>query len=76
MNIAIVGCGFVADYYLQIVAHHPQLSLLGVTDRYRTRARRFAHMHQLHLCHKCCFRSVQSPSSHQFVKNRLGYLRA
>ncbi|NER78831.1 MAG: Gfo/Idh/MocA family oxidoreductase [Leptolyngbya sp. SIO1D8] len=33
MNIAIVGCGFVADYYLKTLQNYPSLNLLGITDR-------------------------------------------
>ncbi|MGK7911986.1 MAG: Gfo/Idh/MocA family protein [Synechococcus sp.] len=47
VNIAMIGCGFVADYYLQTLAHHPQLSLVGVMDRNRDRAQRFGQQHAL-----------------------------
>jgi predicted dehydrogenase len=33
MKIAIVGCGFVADYYMLTLANHPALELAGVFDR-------------------------------------------
>jgi predicted dehydrogenase len=33
MNIAIVGCGFVAGFYIQTLRNHPQLKLIGVMDR-------------------------------------------
>jgi predicted dehydrogenase len=33
MNIAIVGCGFVADYYMATLPLHPELRLLGVMDQ-------------------------------------------
>lgn len=39
MNIAIVGCGFVADYYLATLPLHPELKLLGVMDRDAIRAK-------------------------------------
>jgi predicted dehydrogenase len=42
MNLAIVGCGFVADYYLATLSLHPELRLLGVTDRDADRARHLA----------------------------------
>lgn len=32
MNLAIVGCGFVADYYMATLPLHPELKVLGVTD--------------------------------------------
>ena len=48
MNIAIVGCGFVADYYLVTLAGYPELTLIGVTDRDPDRAERFSRFHHLH----------------------------
>ncbi|MEM1252357.1 MAG: Gfo/Idh/MocA family oxidoreductase [Cyanobacteria bacterium P01_H01_bin.21] len=38
MNIAIVGCGFVADYYLKTLPLHPELKLTGVMDKTPERA--------------------------------------
>jgi predicted dehydrogenase len=38
MNLAIVGCGFVADYYLATLPLHPELHVLGVTDKLPERA--------------------------------------
>ena len=48
MNIAIVGCGFVADYYLVTMPGHPNLKLIGVTDQDPDRATRFANFYKLH----------------------------
>lgn len=48
MNIAFVGCGFVADYYRSTLAGHPELELLGVFDRDADRARRFSVFHSTH----------------------------
>jgi predicted dehydrogenase len=42
MRIAIVGCGFVADYYLKTLPNHPELELVGVMDRISDRATKFA----------------------------------
>jgi predicted dehydrogenase len=42
MRIAIVGCGFVADYYLKTLAEHPELELVGCMDRDRDRATQFS----------------------------------
>lgn len=42
MRIAIVGCGFVADYYLSTLPLHPELELVGVMDRNQERAARLA----------------------------------
>lgn len=47
MRIAIVGCGFVADYYMATMPAHPELELLGVADRDTARADRFAAFHGL-----------------------------
>jgi predicted dehydrogenase len=47
MRIAIVGCGYVADYYLATLPNHPQLELAGVFDREARRAERFASHHGL-----------------------------
>ncbi len=33
MKIAIVGCGFAADYYLKTLPNYPTLELVGVTDK-------------------------------------------
>ena len=41
-GIAIVGCGFVADFYAATLALHPELELVGAADRDRSRAERFA----------------------------------
>ncbi len=45
MNIAIVGCGFVADYYLATLPAYPELKLIGVTDRDPERSIKFASFH-------------------------------
>ncbi len=45
MNIAVVGCGFVADYYLGTLPLHPELVLLGMYDRVPDRS---AHMTRYH----------------------------
>jgi predicted dehydrogenase len=45
MRIAIVGTGYVADFYLKTLPNHPQLELLGVMDRDLPRAGRFAAHH-------------------------------
>jgi predicted dehydrogenase len=38
MKLAIIGCGFVADYYLATLPLHPELSVLGVMDSVDKRA--------------------------------------
>lgn len=46
MRIGIVGCGYVADFYLATMPNHPELELAGVVDRNVERARRFAEAHR------------------------------
>jgi predicted dehydrogenase len=41
-GIAFVGCGFVADFYAGTLAAHPELHLVGVTDRDTQRAEKLA----------------------------------
>lgn len=47
MRIAIVGCGFVANFYLKTLPSHPELELLGVTDRQGDRATKFAQFYNI-----------------------------
>lgn len=54
MRIAIVGCGFVADYYLKTLPSHPELEVAGVMDRDQDRASRFAAYHSVP-----CYRSLE-----------------
>lgn len=42
MKIAILGCGYVAEQYLNTLAYHPELQLAGVVDRDADRRDRFA----------------------------------
>jgi len=42
MKVAIVGCGFVADFYLNTLTQHPQLQLTGVMDRIPERAQKLS----------------------------------
>ncbi|BAZ67763.1 MAG: Gfo/Idh/MocA family oxidoreductase [Pelatocladus maniniholoensis HA4357-MV3] len=46
-SIAIVGCGYVADYYLKTLSLHPQLQILGVMDRISDRAYKFATYYEI-----------------------------
>jgi predicted dehydrogenase len=48
MRIAIVGCGFVADYYMSTLQDYPQLTITGVMDRNPDRATHFAQHHNLY----------------------------
>lgn len=45
MRIGIVGCGYVADYYIKTLSLHPELVLAGVTDRDPERLSRFTSFH-------------------------------
>jgi predicted dehydrogenase len=47
MQIAIIGCGFVADYYMQSLPLYPELELAAVMDIDAARAREFAAFHRL-----------------------------
>jgi len=47
MNIAIVGCGYVADYYIATLRFHPELKLLGVMDRDAERAALFSRLQKV-----------------------------
>jgi predicted dehydrogenase len=40
MRIGIIGCGFVADFYLMTLPNYPDLIVAGVTDRDKLRADR------------------------------------
>ncbi len=48
-RIAFVGCGFVADYYIDRLSMYPSLELLGVMDRDHSRAERFANHYGLNI---------------------------
>ena len=48
MRIGIVGCGYVADYYVECLKAYPQLKLVGVTDRDQDRARKFSLYYAIH----------------------------
>ncbi|MGO4816645.1 Gfo/Idh/MocA family protein, partial [Cupriavidus sp. 2MCAB6] len=45
MKIALIGTGFVADYYMTTLANHPGLQLAGVYDRSPDRLRAFCAFH-------------------------------
>jgi predicted dehydrogenase len=49
MRIAIIGCGFVADYYISTLQDYPQFTIAGVMDRNPDRAAHFAKYHNLPL---------------------------
>ncbi|GAA0592756.1 Gfo/Idh/MocA family oxidoreductase [Paenochrobactrum glaciei] len=47
MNIAFVGTGFVADYYMTSLANYPQLVLLGAYDHNANRLNEFCSFYKL-----------------------------
>ncbi len=49
MRIAIIGCGYVANFYLRTLGLYPNLQLLGVMDQDKTRATAFADYFALRL---------------------------
>jgi predicted dehydrogenase len=48
MRVAIIGCGYVADFYIRTMQNHANLELAGVFDRDRQRSRRFSQFYRLH----------------------------
>jgi len=47
MRIAIVGCGFVADFYMQSLKLYPSLELVAVHDQVPAHAERFVAHHRI-----------------------------
>ena len=47
MDIAIVGCGYVADMYMQTLPAHPGLNLVGVWDCDPARLAAFTAFHKI-----------------------------
>jgi predicted dehydrogenase len=47
LKTALVGCGYVADLYVQTLALHPELKLTGVYDRNPIRLKQFTEYYQL-----------------------------
>lgn len=45
MKIALIGTGFVADYYMTTLANHPELRLAGAYDRSPERLKAFCTFH-------------------------------
>lgn len=46
--VGVVGCGYVADYYLRTMQRHCELAIAGVTDLDPERIERVARRHGLH----------------------------
>jgi predicted dehydrogenase len=68
MRIAIVGCGFVADFYMQSLPLYPALQLAAVTDRDPDRLAQFAAYHRLD-CARTSLESVLSDASIDLILN-------
>lgn len=47
MQIAFVGCGFVADYYYETLKNHPELKLIGAYDHNPVRLKQFCRHYQV-----------------------------
>lgn len=45
--VAMIGCGYIADHYVESIRRYPSLRLVGVTDCDAERARRFGAFHGL-----------------------------
>lgn len=48
MRCAIVGCGYVADFYFRTLQNHTNLELIGVFDRNLERCSRFANFYNVY----------------------------
>ena len=49
MKVGIVGCGYVADFYMLTLRHHRALELMGATDFDAGRAKRFGEHHNVRI---------------------------
>ena len=47
MGVAVIGCGFVADFYMATLRHYPGLILAGAFDRDRRRLQAFSRHHRV-----------------------------
>jgi predicted dehydrogenase len=68
MKIAIIGCGFVADYYMQSLADYPWLELEAVCDRDQSRLEQFCSYHGLS-SKKCSIEEILSDETIRLVVN-------
>ena len=41
INIAIIGCGYVADFYMATLEDYPHLRFVGAYDQYQPRLEAF-----------------------------------
>lgn len=49
MQIAVIGCGFIADFYIRSLQTYPLLELTGVADQDMSRANHFGSFYNLHV---------------------------
>jgi predicted dehydrogenase len=68
MRIAIVGTGFVADFYMESLSLYPHLELAAVTDRNAERLEKFTAHHRLS-CGKQSLNDVLADDSIELVLN-------
>jgi len=67
MRFAIVGCGFVADFYVQALANHANLELSGVFDRDVDRLHRFSDFYGVR--RYACIEDVLNDAGVQLIAN-------
>jgi len=49
MKIAIIGCGFVADYYLEALKRYPELEIAGIYDKKSSRSEKLGKIYKVHI---------------------------
>ena len=47
MKTAIIGCGFVADFYMSTIKHYSQLDLIKVYDKDKRRLKQFSRFYKI-----------------------------
>ena len=47
MQIAIIGCGFVSDFYMNTIKYYPQLELNSVYDKDKKRIEKFKNFYSV-----------------------------
>lgn len=67
IGVAIVGCGYVADYYLATARHYPHIKLQGVFDIDEPRLAKFCEHYDLKAY--CSMQEVLEDASVQMVLN-------
>lgn len=68
IKVAFVGCGFVADYYMQSLPDYPDLELAAVVDRDAARLAQFCGFYRLD-CAKPGLEAVLADASIELVLN-------